>query len=70
MTVRVLLTNEKPFYSGLSYIETEIIKSTSTALVEITKLIPNGGKTQLLIHTNTNYLLDLYILLGIFDRGY
>jgi len=31
---------------------------------------PNGAKTQLLIHTNTNYLLDLYILLGLFDRAY
>jgi hypothetical protein len=31
---------------------------------------PNGAKTQLLIHTNTNLLLDLYILLGLFDRGY
>jgi hypothetical protein len=33
-------------------------------------LSPNGAKTQLLMHTNTNYLLDLYILLGLFDRGY
>jgi hypothetical protein len=33
-------------------------------------LVPNGAKTQLLMHTNTNYLLDLYILLGLFDRGY
>jgi hypothetical protein len=31
---------------------------------------PNGAKTQLLMHTNTNYLLDLCILLGLFDRGY
>jgi hypothetical protein len=33
-------------------------------------LLPNGAKTQLLMHTNTNYLLDLCILLGVFDRGY
>ena len=33
-------------------------------------LPPNGAKTQLLMHTNTNYLLDLCILLGLFDRGY
>jgi hypothetical protein len=31
---------------------------------------PNGAKTQLLMHTNTNYLLDLYILLGLFNRQY
>jgi hypothetical protein len=31
---------------------------------------PNGAKTQLLMHTNTNYLLDLCILLGLFDIGY
>jgi hypothetical protein len=33
-------------------------------------LDPNGAKTQLLMHTNTNYLSDLCILLGLFDRGY
>ena len=32
--------------------------------------IPNGAKTQLLMHTNPNYLLDLCILLGVFDRAY
>jgi hypothetical protein len=31
---------------------------------------PNGAKTQLLMYINTNYLLDLCILLGLFDRGY
>jgi hypothetical protein len=31
---------------------------------------PNGAKTQLLMYTNTNYLLDLCILLGLFDKGY
>jgi len=31
---------------------------------------PNGAKTQLLMHTNPNYLLDLCILLGLFDRAY
>jgi hypothetical protein len=31
---------------------------------------PNGAKTQLLMHTNTNYLSDLCILLGLFDKGY
>jgi hypothetical protein len=31
---------------------------------------PNGAKTYLLIYTNTNYLLDLRILLGLFDRQY
>jgi hypothetical protein len=31
---------------------------------------PNGAKTQLLMHTNTNYLLDVCILLGLFHRGY
>jgi hypothetical protein len=31
---------------------------------------PNGAKTQLLMYTNTNYLPDLYILLGLFNRGY
>jgi hypothetical protein len=31
---------------------------------------PNGAKIQLLMHTNTNLLLDLCILLGLFDRGY
>lgn len=33
-------------------------------------LLPNGGKTKLLMHTNTNYSLDLCILLKLFDRGY
>jgi hypothetical protein len=28
----------------------------------------NGAKTQLLMHTNTNLLLDLCILLGLFNR--
>jgi hypothetical protein len=31
---------------------------------------PNGAKAQLLMYTNTNYLLDLCILLGLFNRGY
>jgi hypothetical protein len=31
---------------------------------------PNGAKTQLLMHTNTNLLLDLCILVGPFDKGY
>jgi hypothetical protein len=31
---------------------------------------PNGAKTQLLIHTNTYLLLDLCILVGLFDKGY
>jgi hypothetical protein len=30
----------------------------------------NGAKTQLLIYTNTNLLLNLCILLGLFNRGY
>jgi hypothetical protein len=30
----------------------------------------NGAKTQLLMHTNTNYLLDLCILLRLFDKEY
>jgi hypothetical protein len=33
-------------------------------------LVPNGAKAQLLIYTNINLLLDLCILLGLFDRGY
>jgi hypothetical protein len=32
--------------------------------------LPNGAKTQLLMHTNPNYLLDLCILLGLFDRAH
>jgi hypothetical protein len=32
--------------------------------------LPNGAKTQLLMHTNTNYLLDLCILLRLFDKEY
>jgi hypothetical protein len=31
--------------------------------------VPNGAKTQLLMHTNTNELLDLYILLGFLTEG-
>jgi hypothetical protein len=36
----------------------------------VTPSSPNGAKTQLLMHTNTNYLLDLYILLRLFNKGY
>jgi hypothetical protein len=38
--------------------------------VEQGEVPPNGAKTQLLMYTNTNYLPDLYILLGLFNRGY
>jgi hypothetical protein len=42
----------------------------STNVPCLTTDYPNGAKTQSLIHTNTNYLLDLCILLGLFNRGY
>ena len=32
--------------------------------------LPNSAKTQLLIYINSNYLLDLYILLKSFNRAY
>ena len=43
---------------------------TDRILTDIDVCIPNGAKTQLLMHTNTNLLLDLCILLGLFDRAY
>ena len=43
---------------------------TDRILTDIDVCIPNGAKTQLLMHTNTSLLLDLCILLGLFDKEY
>jgi hypothetical protein len=44
-------------------------KSEKEVKLEILEVVgrapPNSAKTQLLIYTNTNYLLDLCILLGL-----
>jgi hypothetical protein len=55
--------------------EAEVIAEKRRADIDRVKVLqmmalPNGAKTQLLMHTNANYLLDLCILLGLFDRGY